>query len=124
MFDADSLVGLVERTKSQDVDQGVLDRLDQILKRASRLVSLRALSGHVVVQELLREYEAKAANDRRDLLGKRDMDPLDRLNAMDRIALYEDLSSRFDAGKADAQLERLKAEVEAISKHVSAHGQL
>lgn len=124
MFDADSLVGLVERTKSQDVDQGVLDRLDHILERTARLVSVRVLSGLPAVREILKEYAAKADNDRRDLLGKRDMDPVDRLNAMDRIALYEDLFSRFDGEKADAQLEALKAEAEAISRHVTAHGQL
>ena len=119
MFDMDALIGLVERTKSQDIDHAAVQRLDQILGTCADLVAARSLAEHAAIQDLVGDLRTKIENDRTALLTNRGLGQVERLNAMDRIELYGSLVERFDPESVELRMEAVRQEVEAISRHIA-----
>jgi len=119
MFEAERIISLVERTKSQDLDESFNSRLTAIAAEASELSGIVSLSAHPAIVSLRERLLAKVSADEADLLSKRDMEKDERNVVLDRVSLYRTVSALFDREASEQRLQDLSREAERLSAHAS-----
>lgn len=107
-MDATELKHRIGKIDTTGYDEQDMAEISSWINKIEELEALDADSQSFITKERVSRYQKEIGNMEKRLLSDRDLDRLGRLNLMDRVALYKEFISSFDA---ESQLKALEAHI-------------
>lgn len=120
MFDVDEIIRLVERVKSQDVDDSIKSRMDGIAAQAADAQAASLVSENYVFGPFAESLRNQIALAEAKLLTERRLDPVEREALIEKVAMFRSFLSMFDKESLARRFDDLKEQASRLAEHVDA----